>query len=1630
MPYPNCVLNYRVHQKYTNHQYQLWENGEWKTRDENSIFFEIDGPYKAMVIPSSTEEDRMLKKRYCVFEHDGSIAELKGFEVKRRGELRLIQVFQTEVFPEFLKGTDKQGVYDVVGAMANRWLDVIESKGKTMTDDELIYFFSESKSMSKSVEASGNHKSVQVTTATRLAEFLGVPDMLKSESISCHLLIANKPHGASATQRAIPVKIFSAEYEVKKTWLRRWLGDATLNDFDMRNIVDWDYYKERLVSVFLKLICIPAAYQNISNPCPRVKLPEWLRKRVAMKNDKFQQSSLGLFFRTKTEGAGIPGADSDGAKRKLCDIEDFPSGAPASRQGSAGEAPLVSFGKGPKRWLEAQRLRWVATPQQPGGQAAGWRTSLFHDTSSWAPISGGTLRAPWHVVAIEPAQVVRTSSELRMGDAVLVKPGDDEEEMGDVDAASMQPGKVVGFVGGLVRVQFDAGDERLLRRSALRPTKEDGLFVCWLASGQSLALHRCELLAKRRVVLALESEFSPEGTRCAVKPSELESGLRVWPAEPSERRAGPGTVTSASPEIGLCSVTWENNVVEAAFAGDLERQSGTAVRVLRDPPRNVQHACLIELQMAEGDFQKQRGEGTLGDRDSGWPRVDSVYEAEQPLDFDVICRFGSNFRLVAPEKAEEARGRSMLRLSLEDVTPSPHKDYLVGMGPTRNVYVHICFDKDRPSRAFCGVFSPILSEAWVCFGGIDPAEGEAVRQDLEQAVAVQLNEQLSQRAGGCDLSFVRVEASFVAGRSLGQIAQWVDKRLEEVRQREGGGVCVLCSQLSLPELRGVQPSTHIESRQMRRLTMLREMPVCTAPHSEADANFPALDWQRWISRRFALKIPQLFGWWRQRLALCRTAGVPVCNAPEKPAAVVPAALDALFARSLQRDSQLRWASPTSRPDLGDTSLALVDAQEDTLEAMKWTLQGKDLKEGRGGGQINQPGAYRSVCLELNLKTKLCICALQHARWLSDMEGGELSRKMIRKVQTGNDAPTRNLDHTSEVSLTSFESLINMVQDMAAVREAKEKEMTAVRQEWASQSPAAREAMTEAGLRPDMLEDDDTRFVEAMTAAGHADARLVAKLEELRAEHDSQSTLLDGLYGWLASPLSLLYDPALLRKVHQYMDRVLQLFLGVLRKNGCQVIHASYSRVLFATNKFQVLPDVQHFWEALCQSVRDSRSLQPLDLTNPDRVTNYFYGLLWLDPANWAGIPINPDNGEVIWKVQSNWKVAELLPPAVRPSLMLYAGELLLKPQQELGRRYAASRGASDLDGAPRAEQAMDVDAPAAECGADSDDERERARDAEMPDAGRAEGQRDGADADKADAGGADAAETSKSCEVLEELRLFVQGAFFEELRRRILKCIEDLQGQQQRELPRRGGGVPVRPSDWDDALHSEGSSGSDSEAEDSERRRESAAGREARKAEQYRRHLEQKWSFPAVAGRRTPPGAVDFEFMRTLVQILGLEECLGDQVLALRDRICQKIKVSSFGRGVNFDNPCFPLILRNVVCPWCSVASPVDVTSHPTKGPGLWICPSCDRLYDKEAVQARLVGLLESVVQAWHSQEVSCQKCHRLKSTHVQSVCECFGRFEGAFITGDFELVTKVLRSLVGPHDLPWLREALDQWSL
>lgn len=65
------------------------------------------------------------------------------------------------------------------------------------------------------------------------------------------------------TFRAIPLAIFQAESSVRKHFLRRWLKDNSIVELDIRNILDWNYYIERLGGAIQKIITIPAALQGV-----------------------------------------------------------------------------------------------------------------------------------------------------------------------------------------------------------------------------------------------------------------------------------------------------------------------------------------------------------------------------------------------------------------------------------------------------------------------------------------------------------------------------------------------------------------------------------------------------------------------------------------------------------------------------------------------------------------------------------------------------------------------------------------------------------------------------------------------------------------------------------------------------------------------------------------------------------------------------------------------------------------------------------------------------------------------------------------------------------------------------------------------------------------------------------------------------------------------------------------------------------------------------------------------------------------------------------------------------------------------------------------------------------------------
>lgn len=321
--YPCVMLNVDVAQNNTNDQYQTLDDAirrTYATRSECSIEFEVDGPYKAMILPASKEEGVLIKKRYAVFNDDGTLAELKGFEIKRRGELKLIKVFQAEVFDRFLHGTTLEECYLAVASVANRWLDLLDSQGIDVSDRELLGYISESSTMSKSLLDYGEQKSCAVTTAKRLANFLG-DTMVKDKGLMCQYIVARDPQGAPVSERAIPVAIFETEPEMMKVYIKKWCKISS--DVAIRSIVDWSYYKQRLGSAIQKIITIPAAMQKVANPVPRVLHPDWLHKKVREKEDKYRQRNIqDMFGKANKEADKLPVSNHFMDTDMVGDLED------------------------------------------------------------------------------------------------------------------------------------------------------------------------------------------------------------------------------------------------------------------------------------------------------------------------------------------------------------------------------------------------------------------------------------------------------------------------------------------------------------------------------------------------------------------------------------------------------------------------------------------------------------------------------------------------------------------------------------------------------------------------------------------------------------------------------------------------------------------------------------------------------------------------------------------------------------------------------------------------------------------------------------------------------------------------------------------------------------------------------------------------------------------------------------------------------------------------------------------------------------------------------------------------------------------------------------------------------------
>uniref|UniRef100_A0A3P8WLR8 DNA polymerase epsilon catalytic subunit n=1 Tax=Cynoglossus semilaevis TaxID=244447 RepID=A0A3P8WLR8_CYNSE len=1035
--YPGAMLNILVKEGFTNDQYhELVDPASltYVTRAENSIFFEVDGPYLAMILPASKEEGKKLKKRYAVFNEDGSLAELKGFEVKRRGELQLIKIFQSSVFESFLKGTTLEEVYASVAKVADYWLDVLYSKAANMPDAELFELISENRSMSRKLEDYGQQKSTSISTAKRLAEFLG-DQMVKDAGLSCRYVISRKPEGSPVTERAIPLAIFQAEPSVKKHFLRKWLKMPSLHDLDIRSILDWSYYIERLGSAIQKIITIPAALQQVKNPVPRVRHPDWLHKKLLEKNDIYKQKKINELF--TCEGKRQVSAPQNMSPGQTADMEDF--GLPAK--------PLQ-----PAILISTKRKRVSQ------GEESQIESQDMELTQSWREILG------------PPPPMGNTREEIlvwlryhkKKWELQLRQRKERRKKRKLLDGEAQSVGR------GVIRGGPTTGLGNFLRRTArsildmpwqivqIAETSHPGLYKLWAVIGNDL--------------------------HCM--------------------------------KLNIPRVFYVNQKVPK------QEEGATYKKVNRMLPRSNIVYYLYEYTVPEDMYQEHINEINA---DLSAPDIEGVYETQVPLLFRALVHLGC-VCMVNKHVVRDLAGREADTFDLEHLEMRSLAQFsYLEPGSVRHMYF---YHHSQGHKALFGLFIPSQRKAYVFVLDTVRSNQMPNLSNLYTAERTALLEKTTEELLPPDNHNFEVRAENEAKA----IYRAIQRILLNYKDERRG-----------PTLIAVQSNWELR-RLAAGMPVLEEFPVVPV-HVVDEINYNVLDWQRHGARRMIRQYLNLDSCLSKAFDMARYYHLPVGNLPQD---VSIFGSDLFLARHLQKHNHLLWLSPTARPDLGGKE---ADDSRLVMES-----------DDRGSVEINAPGSYSTVCLELDLQS-LAVNTILQSHHVNDMEGGASLGVSFDVIQQA-----------------SLEDMMSGNQGASAV----------------------------ASYDETALCSNTFRILKSM---------VVGWVREITMYHNVYAdNQVMHFYRWLRSPSSLLYDPALHRTLLNMMKKVFLQLVAEFKRLGSTVVYGNFNRIILCTKKRRT-DDGIGYVEYITNSIQSKEIFHSLSLS----FSQCWEFLLWMDPANYGGV---------------------------------------------------------------------------------------------------------------------------------------------------------------------------------------------------------------------------------------------------------------------------------------------------------------------------------------------------------------------------------------------------------------------------
>jgi DNA polymerase elongation subunit (family B) len=313
----NAMLNDSVKEKFTNYNNYEWdeETQSHVNKPQCYIKFDAEGPYSMFFV--------QRKKRYTAYERERDdpteqkVAEVKGMDQKRKGEIQMLKDLEIEVANAYKDGENYDECYGNAITVLEQYVDEIENR---TLPPLLIYEARDMKSVAVAqkaysvlhdLEASKKYDPEIVPACNDLIQASSLPkdvkrainDVLGSKAKSMQTrhaagclrildlgidvsdgetvqwIVSRYPENVgSVTQRIIPTILFDADDATIRKYLKRWIGYDVPETYDIdgliRGVIDWDYYLERLASKSTNIVIIPFEKQKnyVTSPDIREKM--------------------------------------------------------------------------------------------------------------------------------------------------------------------------------------------------------------------------------------------------------------------------------------------------------------------------------------------------------------------------------------------------------------------------------------------------------------------------------------------------------------------------------------------------------------------------------------------------------------------------------------------------------------------------------------------------------------------------------------------------------------------------------------------------------------------------------------------------------------------------------------------------------------------------------------------------------------------------------------------------------------------------------------------------------------------------------------------------------------------------------------------------------------------------------------------------------------------------------------------------------------------------------------------------------------------------------------------------------------------------------------------------------------